>query len=208
MRGQVRSSPARQRPRRSARRGGSRRRPVGSRTGESASDGSVPGDDNVKGQAEAGPGPATASSGSARAGESGDVDPSAVVRLAGHEERPGDGNLPLGDGAEDRDELEGPGLYGETVERDGRDSAGAAVLATPLPPPLEGNAAEPLAVTAPTTVITASADKAGRLLVMCAPIGRVGVDISSVPGGRQGCQRLLLRFRRRAERSCGRWPRR
>jgi hypothetical protein len=55
------------------------------------------------------------------------VEPEAVLCVTGSEERVGDGNLPLGDGAEDRDEVEIPSLYGETVEPDAKEPAGAAV---------------------------------------------------------------------------------
>jgi hypothetical protein len=53
------------------------------------------------------------------------VDPAGVLRVGVSGEEAADGSFPVGDGAEDRDEVEGSGLYGEAVDSDGRDPAGA-----------------------------------------------------------------------------------
>jgi hypothetical protein len=59
-----------------------------------------------------------------------DVDPPTILRVAGSNECGGVGNFPVGDGAEDRDEVNGPSFDGEPVEPDGRARPGATGLVT------------------------------------------------------------------------------
>jgi hypothetical protein len=68
--------------------------------------------------------------GNERAGALADVEPAGVPVVGRTDESAVDGNLPVGDGAEDRDEVDGPSFDGEAVDPDRRDPAGATGVDT------------------------------------------------------------------------------
>jgi hypothetical protein len=68
--------------------------------------------------------------GNERAGAAADVEPAGVPVVDRTGEAAVDGSVPVGDGAEDRDEVEGSGWDREVVESDGRDPAGAVGVDT------------------------------------------------------------------------------
>lgn len=94
-----------------------------------------------------------------------------------------DGSVPVGDGAEDRDETEESSFEGEAADPGGREPAGgtdraltsatttgfsrsAACMALP-PPKVVATAAVPHAPGTPATAMRASAGRGRRFLVMC-----------------------------------------
>jgi hypothetical protein len=58
------------------------------------------------------------------------VDPAGVLRVDVSGEEADDGSFPVGDGAEDREDIEGSGLEREAVDIDRRDPEGADGVGT------------------------------------------------------------------------------
>jgi hypothetical protein len=59
------------------------------------------------------------------------VGPAGVLRVGVGGEEAADGSFPVGDGAEDREDLEGPGLDGEAVDVNRWDAERADGVGTP-----------------------------------------------------------------------------
>jgi hypothetical protein len=60
-----------------------------------------------------------------------DVDPAGVLRVDVSGEEAADGSFPVGDGAEDREDIEGSGFDREAVDIDRRDPERADGVGTP-----------------------------------------------------------------------------
>jgi hypothetical protein len=88
-----------------------------------AVDGSLPVDDGA--EAEAARVAPTVRAGNKRAGALADVNPAAVPRVVGSDEGAGNVGFPVGDTAEDRDEVD-RSSFDEAVDCNGRDRPGAA----------------------------------------------------------------------------------
>jgi hypothetical protein len=96
------------------------------RSGEPAVNASVPLEDGAERKPAPRRGAPPARPGNERAGALADVDPRAVPGVAGSDRSTRDGNAPVGDGADDRDEVDRSSFDREAVDPDARDRAGAA----------------------------------------------------------------------------------